>query len=67
MRQVKEISPEVHCPKLLFPSPIIAEEHSPRSLEEMPNCQTTIHCHFVPFKGMFFHFLSSPVKAFLKI
>lgn len=41
MKGVKEISPEIHCPKLLFPSPIIAEEHSTRSLEEIPNCQTT--------------------------
>lgn len=63
---MKEISPEVHCPKLMFPSPIIAEERSPRSLEEMPNFQTTKHCHFVPFSGIFFPFSEQLSESLLQ-
>lgn len=52
MRGVKEISPEVHCPKLLFPSSIIAE-HSTRSLEDIPSCQTAKYYNFFHFMDFF--------------
>lgn len=38
MRGMKEISPELCCPRSdIVPSPISLEEHSARSLEEIAN------------------------------
>lgn len=66
MRGVKEISPEVHCPKLLFPFSIIAE-HSTRSLEDIPNCQTTKYCNFFPVYGFFFPFSDQLSESLLHV